>query len=70
MLKHAFNMCHVKDAVEGEGGKTYQVDLKEMFGLAKASSYRGYFSMECETELGDPFAGTKRLVDESLKYLT
>ena len=70
MLKHAFNMCHVKDVVQGDSGKTYHVDLKRMFELAKSSSYRGYFSMECETESTDPFTGTKRLVDESLKYLT
>ena len=70
MFKHAYNMCHVKDAVVGAGGKVYQVDLAKMFGIAKASGYQGYFSMEFETRLANPFEGTQRLIDESLKYLT
>lgn len=69
MLKHAYNMCHVKDTVEGEGGRLMKVDLKKMFELARKSSYRGFYSMEFETEAGDPIDGTKRLVEETLKYL-
>ncbi|HXP10248.1 MAG TPA: TIM barrel protein [Acidobacteriaceae bacterium] len=68
MLKHAFNMCHVKNAVQLDG-KTYEVDLKKMFELARQSSYRGYFSMEFDTNGGDPFAGTTKLIDETLHYL-
>jgi sugar phosphate isomerase/epimerase len=70
MFKHVFNMVHVKDTVGSGGGKTQPVDLKKMFAIAKASGYRGYFSMEFETESGDPFTGTKRLIDETLTYLT
>jgi sugar phosphate isomerase/epimerase len=70
MLKHAFNMCHVKDVVETDSGQRSAVDLKRMFELAKNSGYRGYFSMEYETKLGDPFSGTKKLIDETLQYLT
>ena len=70
MLGHAFNMCHVKDTVRGDEGKRYQVDLKSMFELAKAASYRGYFSMEFDTEGGDAIAGTKRLVEETLQHLS
>jgi sugar phosphate isomerase/epimerase len=70
MLKHAYNMCHVKDVVESDTGQKKTVDLKRMFALAKASSYRGYFSMEFDSGQGDPFEGTKRLVDETLQYLT
>jgi len=69
MLKHAFNMCHVKGAVESEAGKTYHVDLGRMFEIARQSSYRGYFSMEFDTNGGDPFAGTTKLIDETLHYL-
>ncbi len=69
MLKHAFNMCHVKGAVQSEAGKTYHVDLGRMFALARQSSYRGYFSMEFDTNGGDPFPGTTRLIDETLHYL-
>jgi sugar phosphate isomerase/epimerase len=70
MLKHAFNMCHVKGMLQPDGGKTYQVDLKRMFEIARQSSYRGYFSMEFDANGGDPFAGTTKLIDETLQYLT
>jgi sugar phosphate isomerase/epimerase len=70
MLKHACNMCHVKGMLQPDGGKTYQVNLKRMFELARQSSYRGYFSMEFDTNGGDPFAGTTQLIDETLQYLT
>ncbi|MCU1292934.1 MAG: hypothetical protein JWP08_1784 [Bryobacterales bacterium] len=69
MLKHAYNMCHVKDAVEADGGRVLKVDLRRMFEIAKQSSFRGFYSMEFDTGTGDPIAGTKRLVEESLKYL-
>jgi sugar phosphate isomerase/epimerase len=69
MLKHVFNMCHVKGMLQSDGGKTYNVDLKRMFEKARQSSYRGYFSMEFDTNGGDPFAGTTKLIDETLKYL-
>jgi sugar phosphate isomerase/epimerase len=69
MLKHAFNMCHVKGAVQFDAGKTYHVDLGRMFEIARQSSYRGYFSMEFDTNGGDPFVGTTKLIDETLHYL-
>jgi sugar phosphate isomerase/epimerase len=69
MLKHAFNMCHVKGTLQSDAGKTYNVDLRRMFEIARQSSYRGYFSMEFDTNGGDPFAGTTKLIDETLHYL-
>lgn len=69
MLKHAYNMCHVKDVVTSDTGQKRTVDLKKMFAFAKASNYPGYFSMEFDSGQGDPFAGTERLINESLKYL-
>jgi sugar phosphate isomerase/epimerase len=69
MLPHVFNMCHVKNAVQPEAGKTLPVDLGKMFALAKQSGYRGYFSMEFDTNGGDPIAGTQKLIDETLHYL-
>ena len=69
MLMHAYNMCHVKDTVAGKDGKLYRVDLGSMFALARNSAYRGFFSMEFETESGDPIIGTKRLVEETLQHL-
>jgi sugar phosphate isomerase/epimerase len=69
MFQHAFNMSHVKDTVAGDDGKIYKINVARMFSIAKASRYRGYFSMEWEDRSGDPFQGTKRLVEESMKYL-
>ena len=69
MLQHAFNMCHVKGKLQPDGDKTYHVDLKRMFEIARQSAYRGYFSMEFDTNGGDPFAGTTKLIDETLHYL-
>jgi sugar phosphate isomerase/epimerase len=70
MFKYAYGMAHVKDSVRSEDGKLYSVDVQRMFAIAKASGYRGYFSMEYDTGSGDPLQGTEKLVQESLKYLT
>jgi sugar phosphate isomerase/epimerase len=70
MFAHAFNMSHVKDEVMSPAGKVYRVDMARVFGIAKAKGYRGYFSMEWETETGDPFQGTRRLIKETLRYLS
>lgn len=70
MLRRAWNMCHVKETVQGHDGKLYTVDVRSMFELAKKTDYRGYFSMEFDTANGDPVAGTKRLVEESFRYLS
>jgi sugar phosphate isomerase/epimerase len=69
MFKHAYNMAHVKDMISSKDGKEYHVDLDRMFAIAKASGYRGYFSMEVDTKSHDPFEGTQKLVNDSLKYL-
>ena len=37
--------------------------------IAKKAGYRGYFSMEWEGE-GEPYEGTQKLIDASLKYLS
>ena len=70
MFKHVFNMCHVKDSVRSAKDDILPVDLKAMFAIAKASSYRGYFSMEFDTKGGvGPFAGTQKLITGTLQYL-
>jgi len=69
MFTRVFNICHVKDQVTSSG-QVYRVDLDDMFGIAKASGYRGYFSMEFDTNGGDPFSGTRQLVEATLKRLT
>lgn len=69
MFKYAYGMAHVKDTLE-EKGKVYTVNLKNMFAIAKNSGFQGYFSMEYDTNSGDPVQGTQKLVQESLTYLT
>lgn len=69
MFKYAYNMCHVKDIITTENGQVYRIDLAKMFKIAKANGYRGYYSMEYDTSSGDAFAGTQKLVNETLKYL-
>lgn len=71
MLKHAYGVCHVKDVVVTESGKTYNVDLPKLFELAKNSGFKGYFVMEWDGHPGeDPYAGTERLVRETLRILS
>lgn len=70
MFAHAFNMSHVKEYVRDEKGKDYHVDLPKVFAIAKASGYRGYFSMEYDNEEGDPYEGTRQLVNNTLKCLS
>jgi len=68
MFAHAFNISHVKDE-ESDDGKVYGVDVSRVFAIAKKSGYRGYFSMEWEGQ-GDPYDGTKRLLQLSLRNLS
>lgn len=65
MFAYAWNIAHVKDA-EIIHGQKKTASLAELFEIAKASGYRGYFSMESESG-GDPVVDTKRLIGESLK---
>jgi len=68
MFAHAFNISHVKDE-ESDDGKVYRVDVSRVFAIAKKAGYRGYFSMEWEGQ-GDPYDGTKRLLQLSLQNLS
>jgi len=68
MFKHAYNIAHMKDEEGDDNGKFHTVDVAKCFEIAKAQGYRGYFSMEWEGN-GEPYAGTRRLIDETLKYL-
>jgi hypothetical protein len=68
MFKHAYNIAHVKDSEVGDQNKLYTVDVARCFEIAKAAGYRGYFSMEWEGA-GEPYAGTQKLIDLSLKSL-
>ncbi|HKS81171.1 MAG TPA: TIM barrel protein [Candidatus Acidoferrales bacterium] len=68
MFAHAYNICHVKAMEESEKGGVVHVDLEKAFGILRASGYRGFCSMEFDSQ-GDPYAGTKELVEKSLKGL-
>lgn len=65
----AYNISHVKDSEGGEGGKMYHVNMDAIFAIAKQAGYRGYFSMEWEGAGNDPYAGTKALLEASLRNL-
>lgn len=67
MFKRAYNICHLKDS-EVDGGKVVRIDLGRTFEIAKASGYKGYFSVEFEGE-GEPVAGTAKLVEAALSFL-
>ena len=67
MFERAYGISHVKDS-EVDGKKVFRVDVGRIFAIAKAAGYRGYFSMEWEGA-GEPYAGTKSLVEASLKAL-
>lgn len=68
MFKHAYNISHMKDSEANDSGEVYRIDVARTFDIAKAAGYRGYFSMEWDRP-GDPYEGTARLVEESLKCL-
>lgn len=68
MFQRAYSIAHTKDA-EVDNGKVFRVDLKRTYGIAKAAGYKGYFSMEFEGQ-GDPYEGTRKLLDASLEYLS
>jgi len=67
MFQRAYNISHLKDS-EVDEGKVYRVDLAKTFAIAKASGFKGYYSVEFEGE-GDAYAGVGKLVDAGLKYV-
>lgn len=67
MFRYAANIAHVKDA-EVIHGKLERVDLKQLFGIARAADYRGYYSMESDSD-ADPYKDTKHLIEASLAFM-
>lgn len=67
MFRRAYHIAHLKDS-EVTPGKVFRIDLGRMFGIAKASGYKGYFSVEFEGE-GDPYVEIGRLIEAGLKFL-
>lgn len=68
LAKRAWNISHVKEYEIGDNGKVLRVDLRKTFGILKASGFRGFYSMEWEGT-GDPFEGTRELIEKSLRCL-
>ncbi len=69
MFQHAYSMSHMKDEAQNDRDQVFHVNVPQAFAIAKAAGYRGYFSMEYDMDYGDPFSATRRLVEETLKYL-
>ncbi len=67
MFQHACTISHAKE-IETDEGKLYRVDVARTYAIAKTAGYRGYFSMEWDSE-GDPYAGTEKLIKASLQAL-
>jgi sugar phosphate isomerase/epimerase len=67
MFAHAWNIAHVKDA-EFVDGKRKTASLAELFSIAKAAGYRGYYSMESDSDL-DPLVDTRHLIEQSLTLI-
>lgn len=67
MFAHAWNVAHVKDAAEVKG-KRKTASLDELFSIARTAGFRGYFSMESDSDV-DPVVDTKHLIEESLQLI-
>lgn len=67
MFAHAWNIAHVKDA-EDIHGKRETVSLPQLFAIAKAADYRGYYSMESDSNV-DPFTDTRHLIEQTLALI-
>lgn len=68
MFQHACTISHVKE-IETDKGNLFRVNLEKTFAIAKQAGYKGYFSMEWDSD-GDPYEGTEHLIAESLKALS
>ena len=69
MFAHAYGISHVKDVSMTPKGRPVPVDLARALAIARKHNYKGYFSMEWDTE-GDPYAGTEKLILTTLKNIS
>jgi sugar phosphate isomerase/epimerase len=69
MFQNAYGICHVKEMEVGRDGKLVHVDLARTFAILKRHGYKGYLSMEWDSP-GDPYAGTRDLMNKTLAYLS
>ena len=68
MFRRAYGISHVKDVSMTPKGEPVPVDLARALAIARKHNYKGYFSMEWDTE-GDPYAGTEKLILTTLKNI-
>jgi sugar phosphate isomerase/epimerase len=69
MFAHACCICHVKNQEVAADGHTVHVDMPRTFGYLKQHAFKGYLSMEWDSP-GDPYAGTARLIEETVRNLS
>jgi sugar phosphate isomerase/epimerase len=68
MFARAYGISHVKDVSVTPKGQAIPVDLARALQIAKKHNYKGYFSMEWDSQ-GDPYAGTEQLIRTTLKNI-
>ena len=67
MFGYAANIAHVKDAeVISKVRRT--VSLEQLFAMAKRAKYRGFYSMESDSD-ADPVQDTKHLIERCLALM-
>ncbi len=69
MFPLAWGICHVKEFESGPSGTVRKVDLARAFGILKQSGFRGFCSIEFDSE-GDPFQATGELIRKTVQYLS
>ena len=67
MFRYAANIVHVKDA-EVISGSRRSVQLADLFAIARAAEYKGYYSIESDSNT-DPIVDTKHLIEQSLSLI-
>src|SRR5215469_10989442 len=68
MFRHAYSICHVKDAETRKDGQLVQVDMARAFRSLQKHGYQGYCSMEWDRP-GDPYEGTANLIKTTIRRL-
>lgn len=69
MFARSYGISHVKNLIATQAGTTVAVDMARVFGIAAKHNYKGYFSMEWDTE-GDAYDGTSKLIAATLKNIS
>ena len=69
MFARSYGISHVKNLITSQSGATVPVDMERVFALAAKHNYKGYFSMEWDTE-GYVYEGTSKLIATTLKNIS